>query len=385
MRLFGDPLRISFAVIFAIGALYISFIETEKYVSRSTVMIKNLTPPPVDGSSISSLLTQGTPASQDARLVEVYARSSDMYRLLDEEDRLGDYYTSERLDWVQRLDNETIFTPRKATMTNLLEKYNSDLVMVFDDASATLDIEFAYADAKGAQKIVRDIVKYAGEALNRFEKENAQTALRYLEKQAALKRKRFMDSIKKMIEYQNRHNMFSPTSDVERKSSILASLESLLVQKEVEYKSRLQYMNENASEMVMMRGDIENIKKRIKEIRSELASSDSSGSAGTTVGSVSGDGTGEHELNRYVYDFELLKNQLDFNKQLYTQTLVKLEELKVQVSQNSKNVIVVTEASLPDEYRYPQKIKSILSLFIMLFFIYGISVGVVKIIKDHKD
>jgi capsular polysaccharide transport system permease protein len=348
-------------------------------------MIKNLTPPPVDGSSISSLLTQGTPASQDARLVEVYARSSDMYRLLDEEDRLGDYYTSERLDWVQRLDNETIFSPRKATMTNLLEKYNSDLVMVFDDASATLDIEFAYADAKGAQKIVRDIVKYAGEALNRFEKENAQTALKYLEKQAALKRKRFMDSIKKMIEYQNRHNMFSPTSDVERKSSILASLESLLVQKEVEYKSRLQYMNENASEMVMMRGDIENIKKRIKEIRSELASSDSSGSAGTTVGSASGDGTGEHELNRYVYDFELLKNQLDFNKQLYTQTLVKLEELKVQVSQNSKNVIVVTEASLPDEYRYPQKIKSVLSLFIMLFFIYGISVGVVKIIKDHKD
>lgn len=376
-----DIVTLGFLSIFIAGVIYISFIETNKYVSKSTVMIKNLTPPPVDSTSLNSILSQSSPASQDAKLVEVYTRSYDMYSHLDDIYKMTDYYTGKKLDIFQRLYKNSIFSFNNASKKNLTEKYNKDLVMVYDDASATLDIEYAYADPETAREIVKSIVSDAGKALNRFARENAEAALKYLKKQAEIKKKRFMDSIKRLIDYQNKHNMFSPTSDVERKSSILASLESLLVQKEVEYKSRLQYMNENASEMVMMRGDIENIKKRIKEIRSELASS-----GGNTTG-IAGTGTGtqDHELNKYVYDFEILKNQLDFSKQLYTQTLVKLEELKVQVSQNSKNIIVVTKATLPDEYTYPKKLKDIFSLMMILLFLYGISVGVIKIIKDHKD
>ncbi len=379
-RFIYDPLAQFFLAIFIISTLYISFIETEKYVSESTIMIKNLSPTQADPTSLSTLITQGSSSSQDAQLVEVYARSFDMYSRLDKDINLTKYYTSDELDWIQRLSNNAILPSNRATNYNLLERYNKDLITIYDDASGTLSIEFAYANPEGAREIVKKIIKFSSDALNKFEKENAQTALKYLKRQAKIKKERFMNSIKRLIDYQNKHSTFSPTSDVERKSAILASLESLLVQKEVEYKNRLQYMNKNSSEMILMRGDIENIKKRIKSIRSQLASPEKEDNIlSLTTGKQS------PELNKYVYDFELLKNQLDFNKQLYTQTLVKLEELKVQVSQNAKNIIVVTKPTLSDEYRYPQKLKDIISIMIVLGFLYGIISAVIKIIKDHKD
>ncbi len=379
-RFIYDPLAQFFLVIFIISTLYITFIETEKYVSESTIMIKNLSPTQADPTSLSTLITQGSSSSQDAQLVEVYARSFDMYSRLDKDINLTKYYTSDELDWIQRLSNSAILPSNRATHYNLLGRYNKDLITIYDDASGTLSIEFAYANPEGAREIVKKIIKFSSDALNKFEKENAQTALKYLKRQAKIKKERFMNSIKRLIDYQNKHSTFSPTSDVERKSAILASLESLLVQKEVEYKNRLQYMNKNSSEMILMRGDIENIKKRIKSIRSQLASPEKEDDILSLTS-----GKQSPELNKYVYDFELLKNQLDFNKQLYTQTLVKLEELKVQVSQNAKNIIVVTKPTLSDEYRYPQKLKDIISIMIVLGFLYGIISAVIKIIKDHKD
>jgi len=70
---------------------------------------------------------------------------------------------------------------------------------------------------------------------------------------------------------------------------------------------------------------------------------------------------------------------------LYIQTLVKLEETKVLVSQNTKNLIVVTKAQVADSYSYPNKIKDSLSILIVLSFLYGIMTLIFTIIRDHKD
>jgi capsular polysaccharide transport system permease protein len=373
-----DRLASVFLIIFLMGFVYITLIETEKYVSRATITIKNLTPDTVDATSLSNIFSQAPSASRDARLIEVYARSNDMFEKLDAEYNLSAYYTGSDLDIFQRLYEYSPFIGMRATRDNLVERFNRDLVLMYDDEAGTLEIEFAYADPKRARELVSGIIANSSEALNRFEKENAQTALRYLTKQAKLKKERFLSSIKRLINYQNRHSIFSPTSDVERKSTILATLESTLVEKEVEYKNRLQYMNKNAPEMVLMRGDIENIKKRIKSIRGQMASPSS-------INYIERGGSSNKELNKYVYDFELLKSQSDFSKELYTQTLIKLEELKVKVSQNAKNVIVVSSPTLSDVYTYPTKVRDIFSLLVILLFLYGIIVGVTKIIKDHKD
>lgn len=360
-------LRVFFFLLFIALSLYVLLIKTEKYQSNSTVIIKDLSQQQSASMLGSMLLGQSSSVMQDSKLLEIYIKSMEMFSLLDTEHNLTGYYSSKQIDFVQRLSPDALLSFNLANNENMLQAYVHDITIVYDEPSGTLNIGFKHAYAKIAQQIVRDMITYAGKTLNRFEKENASVALEELVSQEQENKQLFTDSIKKLIAYQNRHHTIDPSVDVQSKSTILAALESELIQKEVEYKSKLGYLNKNATEMQLLRDTLYQMRQSIKNIKREIA------------------GSGTNELNKNVSEFELLKNEVDFNKERYKQTLIKLEETKVQVQQNAKNLIVVTQPTLAQTYSEPNKLKDIITLLIVLSFLYGILTLMLSILKEHKD
>jgi len=83
--------------------------------------------------------------------------------------------------------------------------------------------------------------------------------------------------------------------------------------------------------------------------------------------------------------YELLKNNMQFNKEIYKQALIKHEELKLEVSQNAKHLITISSPTLADSYSYPNKVWDLFTLFIILIFLYNILITIIGIIEDHKD
>jgi len=347
---------------------YITVIKTEKYESKMILIIKDLSQEQSVSPFGSLLLPGGSESQKDARLLEVYMKSNDMYELLDKEFNLTSYYSSQTIDTLNRLNNEFILPSFEEKRVNFIRKYNEDLIITFDELSATIEIAFAHADKKLAKEIVERIVEYAGGRLNYFDRENSKVVLNFLKKLEEKKYKLFLDSLKQLLIYQNKNNTINPQIEIESKSAILAELEGKLVREKVSYDSQLLYMNESTPEMRLLKVTIINIQKRIKKIKSEM------------VGRKNG-----KKLNEDISDFTLLKSEVDFNKQVYMQTLAKLEETSVLVSQNSKNLIVVSEAQISDAYDYPKKLNDTFSILIVLGFIYGILGFILVLIKDHKD
>jgi len=359
--------KILFFAFLLFSIYYIFFIQTEKYVSKSVVMIKDLS----QGQSTSPLgallLPTGSKSMTDAKLLEIYIKSGDMFDILDKEFNLTKYYQSKQIDFLHRLSDIPLPNYR-LTKQNILIKYNKDLKIIYDDASSTIEIEFAHADAKIAQKIVNKIISQSAKILNRFENENTEVMLKFLQKQEREKHKLFILSLEEMLAYQNRNKTFDPKFDIGVKNKILANLESELIQKQVAYNSKAQYLNSNTPEMKLLKGDIDYIKKSINRVKEEITGNNS-----------------KKELNANMTAFTLLENRVEFNKKLYIQTLIKLEETKVLVSQNRKNLIIVTKAKVADSYTYPNKIKDSLSVLIILSFLYGLLGLIFTIIRDHKD
>ena len=364
-----NRLKLFFTIIFFVAAAYVISMETEKFESKSIIMVKDLSQKQSVDSFGAMLLSQASPTMQDSMLLELYIRSGEMFRFLDQKHHLTDYYSGKQIDILQRLSKNAIFPLYQTTKENLRAQYNKDVSILYDEPSSTLEVGFAHADPKIAQQIVQSIIDHSGDIINLFEKENAIVALRFLKKQENKNKVLFIDSTKKLIAYQNKHHTIDPNIDVQSKSAILANLEGNLVQQEVEYKSKLQYMNKDASEMKLLMGTIENIQKGITKLKTQIAGSD-----GNT-----------NKLITNVFDFELLKSEVDFNKERYKQTLIKLEELKIQVSQNTKNLIVITKPSLADDYTYHDKPNSLFTILIILSFLYGILTTTLTILKDHKD
>lgn len=76
---------------------------------------------------------------------------------------------------------------------------------------------------------------------------------------------------------------------------------------------------------------------------------------------------------------------LEFDTEVYKNSLIQLETAKIDALKEAKTLSVVSRPNLPDGYTYPNKPKTFLTLIIVIFLVYGISSMLLSIIKDHKE
>ena len=366
-----DILGIIFLLLFVAGSFYIFFVKTEKYESNSVVTIRDLT----NKQSVSALgamiLGQGdVKTQQDSELLTLYMKSQEMFEVLDREFNLTRYYSGEMIDPVQRLYLDAPLSPWRLNRENLLKRYQEDLETVYDNLSGTLQISFYHADPQRAKEIIHRIIKHSGEALNSFDKKNASILVTFLKQQEERYRQRYQESIKKIIQFQNRVGLIDPEINIQAKSELLAQLESELIKMEVEYQAKRVRLTPSSTELKVLKKQLEKIRQKIRSLKSTLAG---------------GSGKKGMKLNQDKFAFEILKSELAFNRELYRQTLIKLEDAKISASQNAKNLIVIVRPALPEQPTRPDKIREILSLLFVLIFLYGIIKVSLALLREHKD
>ncbi len=362
-------LQIIFTIVFVVAAVYIFFYETERYESQAVVSLKDLSKKQAMDSIGSMLLSGASEDSQSSRLLELYIKSHEMYDYLEFKFALSTYYTSEKVDKLNRLYAESSFKYFEANQENFLAKYNDDLIINYDESTGTLEVSFANADRNTSKEILQAIVDRSADVINQFEKENARVALGFIKKQVGKNKALFIESIKEMMRYQNKNLTIDPNIDVQTQSTIIANLESELMTKEVEYNSKAKFFNKNTYEMRLLADTISNIKINIGKVKRKMT----------------GKSTKKRELNEDVFDYELLKNDMEFNKEIYRQSLINQEELKIEVNQNAKNLLTITTPIVSESYTYPAKYKDTLTVLLILVFLYGILTTMLTILKEHKD
>jgi len=360
-------IKILFLLVFVASTYYIVNAESERYQSSSIVLLRDLSKK--QSVNFSDILTgSSSKLTKDSKVLELYMRSFEMYDLINQKFHLDSYYVSDKLDVLQRLYKTSPIPRYRASKKKFLEKYNKDLQVLYNNASGTLELSFIHTDARVAKAILEEIIKRSEDIINHYAREDSKIALNFIKKQVDIKRKKFIESIRKLIEYQNKHHTIDPTLDVQRKITILSDLELELVKSEVEYATKLKTWNPNGREMLTLKENIKNIKKSIYRVKQELA--------GKRKGS---------ELNANVFEFELLKSDMEFSKEVYRQTLINQEEVQMEVAQKSKHLITVQKPTLADDYTYPNKIWDILTVMVVLFFMYFIINTMLLIIDNHKD
>ena len=214
---------------------------------------------------------------------------------------------------------------------------------------------------------MQELIKDANNQINHYNKLIAQKQLKFLTTQTEKNREILEKSIKKLEEFQNRYLMLDPTKTAQNQVSIVATLESSLIEKEAKLNQLLQYMNEKNFEVLRLKGEIKELKKTLNTMKKSLASKD------------------KKSLNIYIFEFDRLKSIVELNKELYKQSLLQLEQIKTELNKNSKILLVLTEPYIPQGYKYPEKFKDIITLLLVLSLLYGIITLIQAIIKEHID
>ncbi len=348
-----------FFILFISLAIYILFIKSELYESSSSVVIKNLESKQSDLGL--SLFVSGTTSSmQDSKIVETYLSSFDELQKLDKIFGLKKHYSSEKVDPVDRLYSWS-------KKEDFLKLYRKRLQLMYDEMSGILNIGFLHTDPKTAKAIVEQLIRDANEQINIYNKTVAQKQLSFIQKQVEANKKELEESIKALEKFQNSHTLLDPTQDAQTKHSLVAALESGLIEKKAKLNELRNYMNEESFEIIRLKHEIAEIERTLKKIRQNMANPK------------------KEALNTYIFEYERLKNLVELNKELYKQSLLQLESIKADLHKNSKTLLVLTKPYLPDGYAYPQKAKAILTLALILGLLYGIVSLIEAIIKEHFD
>ena len=351
--------EIIFLFVFLVGAVYILFVKSELYLSKADVVIKNLNNKTVAVNGLSFLMPSNS-VQQDIFIIQKYLESFDELNKLDKKFHLKKHYSSDEVDFVDRLKPWD-------TKEDFLNLYKKRLVYIFDQATGLITIGFLHTSPKVSYEIVKELIEDANQAINNLNKILVEKQLEYIKKEVQKNKEELEKSIKELEKFQNEHTIIDPTKTAESEFALMSNLKAQLIQKKAELNSLLQYMNPKSFEVKRLRHEIAGLQSTISKLKKNLANPN------------------KKALNVYIFEFERLKNLVEFNKELYKQSLLQLEQLKVQANQNSKILLAVTKPYIPQGYVYPEKLKDIVTLLLVLLLLYGIISLIQSIIKEHID
>lgn len=348
---------VAFAAIF-VAVVYWSVMATERYVSEATVVLGSPEIAPT-AFSFSSLLS-GTGGSGDLLLLREHLLSVDMLRKIDETLKLREHYSQSSIDFLSRMSAD-------ASIESFHQHYLKHVEIVFDEYSAVLRVRVQAYSSEMAHAMATQLLT-AGEAhMNDMGQRLAQEQLNFIDAQVATLSERLLTSREALLTFQNKHGLVSPSGTVESIFAIVSQLQGQLALREAEKKAGSRFQSNNAAEMVRLQSQIDALKQQIDLEKARMAQ-------------TSGDA-----LNRLAAEYETIQLQARFALELYSNSLMALENTRVEAARKLKQISVLQQPTMPEYAVEPRRIKAMMIFTFFAMCIAALIHLVMLVIRDHRD
>lgn len=338
---------------------YWSVWAEDRYVSKATVVLESPQINAGNEMSFGSLLT-GSQTSSDLLLLREYLLSVDMLKKIQKNMDFRAHF-SQHGDIIARLND--VNTP----IEELHKYYLKRVAVEMDEYSGVLKIEVQAWSPEFAQKLAQFLLSEGERHMNQMGQRLAEEQVKFLEKQVSILEVNFEQTRDKLLDFQNKNGLVSPTQTVESLNTVVSSLESQLATYKARRNALASYQSVRSSEMVRIDSEIKALQKQIHQEKERLARQ--SGNA----------------LNSVSSQYETLQLRADFAKQTYSSALAALENTRIEAARKLKQVSVLQSPILPEYSEKPERLYNI-TLFSMLMICTGfIFTMLIMIIKDHRD
>lgn len=345
---------------FAVFLAYAEFFAVEKYRSASTYVIRDLSTKESMGVDLGIFGVGGSSQHLDAGIVVHYLQSADMFERIDQLFNLRARYRSGQTDILERL----IWDPSTEDFVDL---YRKNLKILPDPSNGITTIAFESTDPQTALSILQVLLDSGESFLNELNRKRAEKKIAFASTQLERNKAKLNAAIQALEAFQNQHRLVDPSADMAIKNSIIANLESSIVEKTAAYNQLISYMSPDTIDALKLQKYIEELKAALEKTRSKLSGADPS------------------RLNDLLFDYQKLKSDVDFATEVYKKTLVQSEVLRIEALQESKIFEVVAAPALPDGHIYPKRLHMTLTAMVLILAGYKIAMLVWAVIKDHRD
>ena len=342
-----------------LSAIYFSFIASNRYESIALFSIQS-----ADGNAgfaMDSLLSfaGGGASSRDTLSARDYVSSREMLEELDKEISLIKHYQSKKVDVISRLAAD-------ASFEEAYEYYLDRLIMSFDANSGVLTVKIQAFDAQIAKDAAAAILRLSEIMVDKLAEKARNDRIQLTERDLKKAEERLSAARQSLVKLQQERGEFDPQSSAAAAMAIRTQIQGEIAKARAEYSALRSYMSEDSPQVVAAREMVRALSTQANHETNKL------------VGKEKSDG-----LNNSLVDFEKIMVEKEFAMKAY-QTLLAAHEIALKEAERQHRYLsVVARPSLPDDARYPRRIFSVFTTFMICMIAFAILSLGVGAVREH--
>jgi capsular polysaccharide transport system permease protein len=347
------------AILFVIFACYWSLVATNRYVSKTHIVLQSPEINPT-GFNISSLLS-GTQGSGDLLLLKDYLESVDMLQKLQAKLDIRQHYANSEIDYFSRLTQSDI------ELEKLYKYMQKRIQVIYDDYASVLRIKVQAFSPDMAKAIAETLLEEGELHMNNMGQRLAAEQVAFIEEQVSTLEQRLFSVREELLNFQNAQGLVSPTGTVQSIFAVIGQLQGQLAVLEARKKSSSSFQSQNSPEIIRLASEINALQQQIEIEKQKLAANNG------------------NSLNRVSAEYETLELKARFALELYSNALLALESTRVEAARKLKQVSVLQYPTQPEFSTEPRRLYNTTVSLLLLLMMAAIAHLARSIIRDHRD
>lgn len=348
-----------------VGGIYFFFIASSQFTSETRMIVRTIgvserfdASEKKDGRS----LIGGDSLTQDSYIVANYLESPQLVRKLDEEIGLRNFYLRDNIDLLSRLRSDASFEDLHEYWSRHVDTYvdgpSGIIIFTVRGFSPTDSITISKAALAASDEMIARISEKAkNDLVTRSESDVAKTLEDY------------RIALDELREYQNTTGILDPLSSAKMASAIVAKLTEEKLRLTVDLKSL-----EAANADKTARG--RQLTRSIRAIDDQIQLRQN-----TIAGKNPTEGV---QLSSTLTEFSRLETRRLVTQALYEATVRNLDTAKSTALKRTTFISIFSEAPLPEDSTYPDRISQWFILSAGLFTLWMTATLIWMSIEDHR-
>lgn len=343
------------------AAAYYGFFASDIYVSESKFLVRSAEKQATTPFG-SMLQTAGLASGgNDTYSVYHYVLSRDALKALDENGAYRKSVIKPGIDAISRFNGFGFDDSFEA----LFDYYNGKVEVIVDSDSSISTLRVRAFDPKEAVAINQRLINLSEALVNSLSERSRRDMISFAEGEADRAIKKARETSLAVSNYRDAKEVFDP----EAQSALQLQLVSKLQDQIIETKGRLsqtKYLAPSSPQINFLKKEVENLQKQINIETAKVAGGSSSLSKKST------------EYEEYMLDRDVAKQHL-------ATAISALEQAHSEALRQQLYLQLVAKPSLPDDATEPRRVESVLTVFVVAFFLWGITCMLAAGVREHYD
>jgi len=347
----------------AVAAAYLFAIASDQYVAEFRFTLNTAEPPRFDPLSLLTGNAAHSPAASEAQILVEYMTSRAIVDQLDGSLDLRRVFSPPAADWWARL-------PAAAPIEEIVQYWKGQVDPFYDPADGTVTVRVRAFTPTDALRLGDAILAACEKLVNELSTRARHDALQQSETELGHAEARLKAVLADIRAFRDREGLIDPAKTAEATGVLATKLRDELLRANADLSTLKSYMRDDAPSVKILKARIRSLESQRRSLASEMTNA---GSAEAHPEALSG----------VLGSYEQLESERKFAEAAYQHALQSLDQARANADRQRVFVASFVPPSLPEEALYPRRWRSLGTVALLAFALWGIGGLAVQSIRDH--